>query len=75
MLLCQLLSGPKAVQDLADRLDIPHVTISVHLARMRPEGIVVGERRGKQIFYSLADPRAAKLITTAIELYCSDAHL
>ena len=73
MILCNLISGPKSVGELADRVKLSQVATSVLLTRLRLEGIVSTRRDGKSIHYSLADPRAANIVACVYEAFCGDA--
>lgn len=55
---------PMYVTQLADALDMPQSTVSRHLAVLRDRNIVLTERDGAAVCYSLADPR----LTDAIDL-------
>lgn len=73
MILCNLISGPKSVGELGERIQLSQVATSILLTRLRHEGIVSTRRDGKQIFYSLADPRAANIVACVYDAFCSDA--
>lgn len=45
------------VSDIHTMLDLPQANISQHLGVLRDAGIVNTRREGKQIFYSVADPK------------------
>ncbi|MCM8749697.1 metalloregulator ArsR/SmtB family transcription factor [Thermomicrobiaceae bacterium CFH 74404] len=56
--LLELLSeGPRPVKALVRATGQRQAKISQHLAVMRQRGIVVAERMGTEMHYSLADPR------------------
>jgi DNA-binding transcriptional ArsR family regulator len=57
LLLYVLAEQPRNVTDLAHRLGLPQPTVSRHLKILRERGIVVAERDGQSVFYSLADER------------------
>lgn len=48
--------GPACVADLTNLIGHDMSTVSRHLAVLKDRGIVVGERRGAQIFYHLQTP-------------------
>lgn len=51
----QLLSdGERAVGELVSAVDQPQPRVSTHLACLRHCGFVTTERRGKEVFYTLA---------------------
>ncbi|MHC3491494.1 MULTISPECIES: ArsR/SmtB family transcription factor [Pectobacterium] len=49
------LSGPRAVGDIAEGLDISQALVSHHLRLLRGARLVRGERKAKQIFYEIDD--------------------
>ena len=49
--------GPKAVKDLVALLGQRQAKVSQHLAMLRQRGIVLAERVGNEMHYSLADAR------------------
>lgn len=54
-----------SVTDLLTDLNIEASRLSQHLSVLRMHHLVVSERRGSQVFYSLAYPRVAELLATA----------
>ncbi len=49
--------GPRPVKDLVRATGQRQAKVSQHLAVMRQRGMVVAERVGTEVHYSLADPR------------------
>ncbi|MDA3797527.1 MAG: metalloregulator ArsR/SmtB family transcription factor [Kiritimatiellae bacterium] len=49
----QLADGEKCVCEFVDKLDVDFSTISKHLSVLRHAGIIVSDKRGKQVYYSL----------------------
>ena len=45
-------------------LNIPQSTVSQHIAKLKSAGIIVGERRGLEIIYSVVNEEAIKIVTT-----------
>ena len=70
MILCHLSSGEKSVTELELLLDQRQAAVSQQLARLRGEGLVDCRREGKTIYYSLGDPRAARMIGLVYEMFC-----
>lgn len=68
--LCELVSGERSVGELVDRSGLSQSALSQHLAKLREEGLVATRRESQTIFYSLADAKAARIITLLHELYC-----
>ncbi|WP_273687654.1 ArsR/SmtB family transcription factor [Ketogulonicigenium vulgare] len=56
-ILCALNSGACCVSQLEDNLGASQAYVSGQLARMRSEGVVTCARAGRQMVYSIADPR------------------
>ena len=50
------------VHALVGALDAPQAVTSQHLNLMRRAGLVASERRGKEVWYRLADRRALKIL-------------
>lgn len=55
------------VCDLALALDLPIAAISYHLRYLRSLRLVKPEKRGKMVFYSLADDHVSSLVHLALE--------
>ncbi len=55
-ILYALQASPHNVTDLAELLEIPQPTASRHLTVLRQSSLVVAQRSGTSITYSLADP-------------------
>ena len=70
--LCRLSEGPSTVRDLQGACGLDQAPTSQFLARLRAEGQIVGERRGNQVFYSLADARLSELMKVIAKLYGSE---
>ncbi|MDF3130078.1 metalloregulator ArsR/SmtB family transcription factor [Kiritimatiellaeota bacterium B1221] len=52
----QLVEGERCVCEFADAIDADFSTISKHLSVLKQAGIVVDDKRGKQVFYRLKVP-------------------
>lgn len=70
LILCNLASGEKTVSELEEFLGARQAAVSQQLARLRLEGLVSSRREGKSIYYSLGDPRAARVIELLYDMYC-----
>lgn len=66
-LLARLAGGPWCVSELAEALGEELTTVSQRLRVLRTEGLVVRERDGRHIYYSLADDHIAELIRNALD--------
>ena len=74
LLLCQLSQGELCVSELEAMLDIRQPTLSQQLGVLRAEGVVETRRKGKNIYYSLADARLAEILAVLYRLYCLKDH-
>lgn len=54
-LLCILRNGEHCVCELMEHLQMSQSLISHHLADLRNEGMVMNEKRGLKVYYSLTD--------------------
>lgn len=60
LLVC-LSQGEKNVTELIKNCGLSQSAVSQHLEKMRSTGIVSTRREGKEIIYSLIDPKAADI--------------
>lgn len=65
-LVVELEAGPRCVHELVDALDAPQPLVSQHLRVLRSAGVVIGERRGREVVYSLADHHVAHIVADAV---------
>ncbi len=66
---CALRSGPKTVSELADHAKASLQNISQHLRVMKDKGALTSEKRGQNVYYSVADPKflfGVKMIRDAL---------
>ncbi len=61
-ILYALAEGPKNVMEIAEILEMPQPTISRHLKILRERGMVVAERKGANIIYTLGDKRIIRAL-------------
>ena len=59
--------GARCVHDLTEALDAAQPLVSQHLRILRQAEILVGERRGREIAYSIADHHVIHIALDAIE--------
>lgn len=52
-ILALLRDGDRSAGEIADRFTLSKPTLSGHFAALKEAGLVLSERRGNQIFYSL----------------------
>lgn len=62
-LLEQIAQGERSVEVLAERVGLSTANASQHLQQMRRAGIVASRRRGKFVFYALADDAVLDLMS------------
>jgi ArsR family transcriptional regulator, nickel/cobalt-responsive transcriptional repressor len=65
-ILSRLGAGPCAVSELARDVEMEQPAVSQQLRVLRHLGLVVGERRGRQIIYALHDDHVAVLLGEAV---------
>jgi ArsR family transcriptional regulator len=61
------------VSELIAQTGISQPVLSQHLARLRDLHIVNCRRRGKMVFYQLADPAYSAIIAAVKAVYCQEA--
>ncbi len=52
----QLAGGEKCVCELVENIDADFSTVSKHLTILKQAGVVIDEKRGKQVYYRLKVP-------------------
>jgi len=60
-----LRDGPRCVSEVVAATGLSQPNASAHLACLADCGLVAGERRGKFVYYGLADKRVVKLLEEA----------
>lgn len=55
------------VHAIVDHLGLPQGATSQHLNQMRRVGLVAAERRGKEVWYGIADRRAIRILRCVCE--------
>jgi DNA-binding transcriptional ArsR family regulator len=66
MILAQLRERPHSVSELVDAVAMEQSAVSHQLRLLRDIGLVVGERSGRRVVYSLYDHHVAELIDQAV---------
>jgi DNA-binding transcriptional ArsR family regulator len=69
----QLLDSPRCVHDLVDALGVTQPLISQHLRVLKSTGVVEGERKGREVLYSLVDDHLAHIVVDAVAHVQEDA--
>jgi DNA-binding transcriptional ArsR family regulator len=59
--------GTRCVHQLVDELGTPQPLVSQHLRVLRGAGLVVGERRHREVHYALVDPHVGEIVRAAVE--------
>jgi DNA-binding transcriptional ArsR family regulator len=62
----QLHEASRCVHDLVDALALPQPLVSQHLRVLKEAGVVHGERRGREVVYSLVDDHLAHIVLDAV---------
>ncbi len=70
MMLCHLVSGEKTVTEFEALLSMRQPAVSQQLMRLRSDGLVTARREGKAIYYKIADPRVAQVVSALHEMFC-----
>ena len=73
LMLCMLCQGEKTVTEIEHFLGIQQAVVSQQLARLRSDKVVQTRREGRQIYYRIADPQLAELISVLYKMYCGPA--
>ena len=66
LILAQLRERSHSVSELVDAVGMEQSAVSHQLRLLRDIGLVVGERRGRRVVYSLYDEHVAALIDQAV---------
>jgi ArsR family transcriptional regulator len=73
LLLCQLSQGEMSVSELEAVVGIQQPTLSQQLAVLRTQALVQTRREGKQIHYSVKDPKVLAILSSLYGLYCGNS--
>ena len=68
-----LSKGERCVADLTALVGLDISTVSNHLSVLRSVGLVVDERRGTQVFYTLKNPCVMNIFCCLDEFHAVDA--
>jgi len=72
MILCHLVKSEQTVGELADLVGLSHSALSQHLAKMRKNGLVLADKRGKQVYYRVGSPEVSAILSTLYLIYCRE---
>jgi DNA-binding transcriptional ArsR family regulator len=71
LILCRLVQAREvSVSELTDAVGLSQSALSQHLAKMREEGLVATRREAQTVYYRIADPDAARLLSLLKNIYC-----
>lgn len=70
MILCHLVKRELTVSDIMQYVDLSQSALSQHLAKMKAQGIVESEKRGKMVFYRIASHEVEAILSTLYLIYC-----
>ena len=71
LILCRLVQAREAsVSELTDAVGLSQSALSQHLAKMRDEGLVATRREAQTVYYRIANPDAARLLSLLKNIYC-----
>ena len=62
MIVAGLCTNECNVKKIWECLGLPQATVSQHLALLKNKGIIVGKRGGAEVFYSVVNPLAKKIV-------------
>ena len=73
LILCFLAErGEMKVGDLVDAVGLSQSALSQHLALLREDALVTFRRESQTLYYSVSDPRAARILKLLKDIYCGD---
>lgn len=70
-ILCHLIDGERNVSQLTEAIGVSQPAVSQHLMRLRAEGLVSSQRRGKSVLYSIARPEITKVVSALRDAFCT----
>ena len=70
IILCSLAERERSVGELNDLIPLSQSALSQQLARLRTQGLVKTRRESQQIFYTLAEGPADRVIHLLHDIYC-----
>jgi ArsR family transcriptional regulator len=68
LILYELRDGPRNVGELAETLNMSQPTVSRHLKVLRERGMVLAEREGTSVYYTLRDARVIEALNLLREV-------
>lgn len=71
LILCRLVKGEETVGELVAEVGLSQSAVSQHLMKMKTAKLVVSEKRGQQVYYSLASADVKAILGTLYQIYCA----
>lgn len=71
LILCTLAAGEKSVGEIEVACGASQSAVSQFLKGMRLEGLIKARREGKQVFYTIVDPRLLDLMNCLYSVFCN----
>lgn len=72
MVLCYLTQQSVAVGELVKKVGLSQSALSQHLAKMRRDGLIEGEKRGQTVYYRIAKPEVQALLSMLYLIFCHE---
>lgn len=66
-MLTELVGGPRCVHELVDATGATQPLVSQHLRILRTADLLVAERRGREVVYSIVDDHIRHIVLDAVE--------
>jgi DNA-binding transcriptional ArsR family regulator len=70
VLLCRLAEGPATVSEMEAMLGLPQAEVSKQLSRLRADGLVTTRRDGRNVTYSVSEPRTVRIVQLLHAEFC-----
>ena len=70
MILCHLMDGEVAVNELAELVEMNQSALSQQLAKLRALRLVDTRRAAQQVYYRLASEEVERVLQTLYGIYC-----
>ena len=71
LLLCQMMEVERNVSELEVLTGVSQPTLSQQLAILRAESLVQTRREGKNIYYTLENPKVSELMHALYQIFCN----
>ena len=72
MILCALIERPMTVSEICEAIGARQSLVSQHLIRLRQDKLVVAERRGQFVHYSMTDDVVRQIVAVLQNNFCPD---